>query len=171
MTKYREPSRPALLAAVLMRALPGANPRFVAQAIDAGIAAAKAHKRDSENECSYEWANTEAYRKRAENRLAKLAKHAETLLFDAAESINSRPLIAVSSASSTVARWEAPPPPSVRVSTDGQGVVRIGEGGRYIRFVLGGDPRGACGWLFVSDADGDSFNEFDGRRGFALYDK
>ena len=144
MTSPRE-NRPAVLAAVLAQALPGAAPARIAEAVTAMTAAAKAHKRAAEYACSYP--TDEAWRERTTRRLIRLACDAE------------RPLIDGDAGRHFI----------------GPGVIRVmlaTEPGacRHIRLKFGGDPRGPCGVLFISDRDGDSFDEHNGRRGWAIYE-
>ena len=134
-------NRSALLAAVLARALPDAAPHLIARAVAAMQHAAKAHKRAAENACSYPM--TEAQTARADKRCARLHAAAE------------------------LAVYEACPPPCAR---DGVGVVYVGTSSkpiRNLRLTFGGDPRGPCGWLKVSDMPGDGWDHADG---FAIYE-
>ena len=141
MTTQPKENRSALLAAVLARALPDAQPHLVARAVVAMQTAAKAHKRAAENACSYPM--TEAQTARADKRCAHLQALADVALCAAAT------------------------PPSVfdahRVLTVGS--VKPYKGERTVRLMFGGDPRGPCGWLKVSDMPGDGWDH-----GFAIYE-
>lgn len=144
MTSPRE-NRPAVLAAVLAQALPGAAPHRIAEAVTAMTAAAKAHKRAAEHECNYP--TDEAWQGRTAARLSGVVRGAEQAMLIC----SGRPLIVGPNYITTV---------SDNDSADY----------RHIHIKFGGDPRGPCGVLFVSDRDGDSWDEHNGRRGWAIYE-
>ncbi len=150
MSKITE-NRAATLAAVIAGSLPGHAPHMVMQAVVLMIRAAKAHKRAAEAECSYEWANEPAYRRRIDGRLAGMRKRAVGMLGAA--------VVQAAEASAGAC--------GVQLLEDGVEVHTVGT--VALRLDFGGDPRGACGWLYVSGRDGDSFAERDGLRGWAIY--
>ena len=135
-------NRSAFLAAVLARALPDAQPAAIARAVQAMQTAARAAKRWSETECSYPL--TEAQQARGERRAERLARAASDSLFSAAGAISCRN---VNTGEITV--YTGPDTPARRLT---------------LRF--GGDPRGPCAWLHVSDMPGDGWSADDG---FAIY--
>ncbi len=153
MTSPRE-NRPALLAAVLAQALPGAAPGRIAEAVTAMTAAAKAHKRAAEHECNYP--TDEAWRRRTAKHLSRAHGQALGAIYQAADSACKR-----------VADDLHPV-----YHADAGHTVRLPDcpGGRSIRLKFGGDPRGPCGVLFISGRDGDSFDEHNCRRGWAIYE-
>lgn len=130
-------NRSAKLAAVLARALPDATPHAIERAVMAMQHAARAHKRHAENECNYPL--TEAQMARAEKRLARLAEAARAALVDCAP-----------------VAGEAPGEnPNDWFMTNGD---------RDFELRLGGDPRGPCGRLIISDMPGDGWGD-----GWAIY--
>jgi len=157
MTRRPVENRAATLAAVLASAIPGAAPHMVGRAVVAMIAAARAHKREAERECSFAWASEEPYRTRAERRLVKLAAAAERAIYDAASGASS-----VSGAA-----------PVIAASIDGTGATRVvlSVGApRWLRLAFGGDPRGPCATLYVSDMPGDGWGSDDsGLRAWPIY--
>lgn len=147
MTSPRE-NRPAVLAAVLAQALPGAAPHRIAEAVTAMTAAAKAHKRAAEHECNYP--TDEAWQRRMARQLATWAD------------------LAADSVCATVGGdIEIGHKPNDTTCNHFRGVQACG---RALSLDFGGDPRGPCGVLFISDRDGDSYAEHNGRRGWAIYE-
>ena len=143
MPKHPEPPRAATLAAVLARALPDATPHRIALAVGAMTRAAIAHRRWSETECSYPV--TDAQAGRAEKRLSRLALEAFDALRVAANGDNLRSFC-IAKLAVTVNTAAGPAP-------DGPLTLRD------ITLKFGGDPRGCCGWLIVSDMPGDGWGD------------
>lgn len=136
MTTHREPPRAATLAAVLARALPDAHPGAIAHAVGAMIHAAKAHKRWGAQTCNYPM--TEAQTKRGDRRCERLGQAAYDRVLLCGEGI---------------APW-----------TGAWGALHMASK-RTLRLDFGGDPRGPCGQLIVSDMPGDGFGP-----GWAIHD-
>jgi hypothetical protein len=134
MIRNTEPPRAATLAAVLARALPDARPGAIAHAVGAMIHAARAHKRDGEIACSYP--RTEAQERRAARRLERLAMAAAEQL-GACE----------------------PQATCGLAHLSGMSYVVGGEQVRTLRLDFGGDPRGPCGRLVVSDMPDDGWGD------------
>ena len=135
----KDPPRAATLAAVLARALPEASPHRIALAVGAVTHAAKAHRWVAEARCNYNF--TEAQETRQDRRLERLETEAWAMLGLAADSHC---------------------PHEAR----GRDVIEWVKGhlaGR-VRLEFGGDPRGCCGSLIVSDMRGDGWGD-----GFAIY--
>lgn len=159
MTSPRE-NRPALLAAVLAHALPGAAPHRIADAVTAMTAAAKAHKRAAEHECSYP--TDETWQRRTEARLSRLADCAKAKIYAAASSAYD-----AQGFPQDIRPYLGPAGLVVRLPTRAHNAT---SGDRSILLKFGGDPRGPGGVLFISDRDGDSWDEHNGRRGWAIYE-
>lgn len=145
MTKFREPPRAATLAAVLARALPDARPGAIAHAVGSMIVAAKAHKRWGETCCSYPL--TEAQQKRGDKRCTTLARRAMDDLWNAAKPLDA------TDAQMHCKRIAAD---TLHMLPDYRGEP-IAQGDFTIRLTFGGDPRGPCGMLHISDMPGDGF--------------
>lgn len=133
MSAHKE-NRSALLAAVLARALPDAQPYHIERAIMAMQHAAAAHKRHAENVCSYPM--TDGQVRRAEKRCDRLASIAADALMQCDLD--------------HLAPW-----------TGAHGF-KLLPGDRVLRLRFGGDPRSPCGWLQISDMPGDGWFSADG---------
>lgn len=142
--KHREPPRAATLAAVLARALPDARPSAIAFAVGSMIHAAKAHQRWGEQTCNYPM--TEVQTARGDKRCARLATIAVgdlRLLIDHAKGGGcDDPEDGI----------------AARIKLIGNSIVRT------VRLEFGGDCRGPCGMLHISDMPGDGFGP-----GWAIY--
>ena len=125
-------NRSAFLAATLARALPDATPAAIARAVQAMQVAARAAKRWSEMECSYPL--TDAQQARGDKRVERLARAAFTALADAHPQKAGNP-------------------------AQEFGLI---DGCARVRLRFGGDPRGPCGFLHISDMPGDGWSRDDG---------
>lgn len=131
-------NRSAKLAAVLARALPDATPHAIERAVQAMQDAARAHKRHAENQCNYPMA--EAQMARAEKRLDRLEIGAAYDLSKCGvNATHTRGLVESS-------------------------LFFTADHTRIIRLSFGGDPRGPCGRLIISDIPGDGWGD-----GWAIY--
>ena len=141
-----EENRSAFLAATLARALPDAQPAAIARAVRALQDAARAAKRWSETTCSYPL--TDAQQARGEKRCARLAQAAWAAI------------VACPGTAQSAGRV----PGYVAYVRDA--VTEHNPSARTVRLRFGGDPRGPCGFLVISDMPGDGWSRDDG---FAIY--
>lgn len=154
-SRRREAPRAATLAAVLARALPDARPSAIAWAVGRMIDAAKAAKRWETILCN----NTMWSERQLER--CKLQAH-ERPLTDEQRARGDRRCERLADAAVACLR-------DTIGHAKGGGcddpVAGIAIAGRIIRLTFGGDPRGPCGMLHISDMPGDGFGP-----GWAIYE-
>lgn len=142
MSKTIDPARTGELCAVLMRRFPLARPHLLGKAVADAQRAALTAKRASEHACNYA-EDDAAYDRRSRRQDRKAAK-LTTALYEACGLMENLQAV-------LVAGLPVPPP--------------------VMTVVLGGDPRGPCGWLLVNDENGKPMpgDGWAAAAGFGLY--